>query len=173
MKTIKEVAGTIKSFGKTSFNEEGVTTFEHEGKEISFREYLEGQSGNGIIYDDYIGDILNAAMYADESQWADVDDIIGPIAQEMLTEAVQTDQESFLEMVQELRIARERMKAKYEAHVAEEMADLEYIINEETPDLPHVVEGLIHALNSGMQIKESEFYSAGNTRIVVGYTDSK
>lgn len=148
-KQMKDLVGTITS----------------EGKVIPFSQYLKDMSGTGALYDSNIGDIINAALSADESQWDAVDDILGPIAHEVLTEAVQTDQQVYLELVTAIKTAHEKLAAR---HTLEQNADEEFIINEQTTDLFAVIKHMLSQLNSGRVIKEFTANAHADYRVVIG-----
>lgn len=86
-----------------------MVTIHEDGKEISFRQFLEDQSGNGIIYDDSIQKILNHAT-ADELEWVEVVDYLAPIAGELLSEAVQENKEVYQELVISMQMALDKLK---------------------------------------------------------------
>ncbi|TKI54534.1 hypothetical protein E8L90_03235 [Brevibacillus antibioticus] len=147
-----------------------VTGITCEGENISFDDFLIQMSGSGEIYDGYIGELISVATTGDV-EWHEVCDYFVPIVREVLLEAIQEDDKAiFIGLAESIIFAWNRLKAKQNAL---KEADREFIFNEETPDLAHVVENLFHNLNEGWEIKETVFCAAGNTRVVISKKDKE
>lgn len=75
------------------------------GKEISFAQFLEEQSGMGELYEPEIGEMLAAALNPHTS-WFDALDYLVPIARGIISEAVQLDDKRiYLRLVLAIREA--------------------------------------------------------------------
>lgn len=149
---MKDLVGEIKS----------------EGKVISFMEFLKDMGGTGELYDSSYSDILKAALNPD-TDWFEVDDILGPLAHEILSEAVQVNMEVYLELATAVKLAHDKLLEK---HQEEERADREYIINENTVDVFTVIEDMLHHFNKGWSIKEFKAIDAGDCHLVLKYPES-
>lgn len=134
------------------------------GHKVSFDYFLHEVSGSDFIYSDEIGEMLDAALDPDVA-WHEVDDLISPIAYQIVGEAFQEDHEIFLELVGVFKKAWNRMKEKSEAM---KTADSEYKLDRETPEFFGKFDGLIHELAMGRVIKEFDNQPLGCYRVVVG-----
>ncbi|MGF9821423.1 hypothetical protein [Brevibacillus agri] len=140
-----------------------------DGEKISFDDFLVQMSGNGEIYEGYIGELINVACTGNV-EWDEVDDYFCPVVREVLLEAIQEDKAIFVGLAESIRFAWNRLKAKHKAKME---ADREFIINKENQHVLQDVENLLHHLNDGWKIKEIVFYAPGATRVVVGKEDKE
>jgi exopolysaccharide biosynthesis predicted pyruvyltransferase EpsI len=132
-----------------------------EGKTISFAQFMDEQGGTSEIFNDYIGKMLEVAC-DNFPDWAEVGDYLVPIAREVLLESAQAeDKDVYVQLVKSIRKAWMQLKEKVEE-------DQIVLINENVPDVLHVVEGLVHSLRSGWVIKEATFNAAADMRLVIG-----
>jgi hypothetical protein len=139
-----------------------------EGKVISFKEFLGDIGGSGELYDSWYSDILKAALNPD-TDWVEVDDILGPLAHEILSEAFQVNMEVYLELAAAVKLAYEKLLEKQREV---ENADREYIINENTVDVFTVIEDMLHHFNKGWIIKEFKAIDAGDCHLVLKHPES-
>lgn len=137
-----------------------------EGKPLTFKEFLQEMSGSTELYEDYIGEMLDAAADPN-TDWVDVVDIVAPIAEHVLSAAIEVDKDSYVAVIKSIREAWEKQREFEEAERAERYKDQEFIINEHIPDVLHVVEHLVHLLIGGMVIKEANFIGAANMRLLI------
>jgi len=143
-----------------------------EGKEITFAEFLSESSGSGELYEDYVGEMLASAIEPG-TEWNEVDDLIGPIAHHIIDQAIQVDWEIYEELVIALKTAWEKLKQLEEVELAERNKDQEIIINEDTHDVLHVVEGMIHNLRSGWEIKDATFHGPADMKVILTKTNEE
>ncbi|MCL6457882.1 MAG: hypothetical protein K6T85_07740 [Gorillibacterium sp.] len=133
-----------------------------EGKTISFAQFLVDNAGSTQLYDESIGEMLEAAK-APDVQWSEVENLICPIAYHLVSEAVQeADRSIYLDLVDSLMTAWGRLVQQ------KDRKDSLYEIDRESLDFPRQFDGLIHELASGRVIKEFEFQPSGCYRIVIG-----
>ncbi|QJD87595.1 hypothetical protein [Cohnella herbarum] len=83
-----------------------------DGKPISFSQFLKDNAGNYELYQGYIGKMLEAASGPD-FQWSEVDDYVGPIAHEVISEAYEADHEIYQDLVFAIQDAYDRLKDKH------------------------------------------------------------
>ncbi|MNB71342.1 hypothetical protein D3C75_179050 [compost metagenome] len=146
--------------------QELVPTFTSGWEKLTFKQFLMEMSGSAELYEDYIGEMLDVAADPD-TDWGDVVDIVSPIAEHVLSAAIEVDKDSYVAVIKSIREAWEKQREYEEAALAERYKDQEFIINENVPDVLHVVEHLIHSLLSGMVIKNAEFIGAADMRLLV------
>lgn len=157
-KPLKEMVGTITC----------------DGKEVSFRQFLLDASGTGEIYDDMYGDILYSA-WSKKPDWIEVDDILCPIAEQLLVEAIEEDEDVYYDLVTALQTAYRKLKAIHEEKCRKETeeaaADREYFLDRDKPEFFGEFDGLIHEFALGKVVKHFETPILGQYRVVIGFPD--
>lgn len=137
------------------------------GREIPFEEYLADQAGNGELFTPLIGKMLEVAA-SPLTSWQEADDLLAPIAREIISEAVQLDDK---------RIYRHLVAALQEAwqglcfhpDIAAGIAR-EYFLNESSPDYEAQAKALAEDMAFTKTIvKIFEPVPTGGFRAVAGY----
>lgn len=138
-----------------------------EGRQIPFGEFLSDQAPNDELYEGYISDILKVAQDPNV-EWVEVIDYVAPIAREVLSEAVQTDVNIYLELVQAISSAREKLIRLAAAEQGELRNDREYVLDRGKPEFFGQIDGLLHEFARGRVVKEFDNQPLGCYRVVVG-----
>lgn len=137
------------------------------GEEIPFKEFLADQGGNGELFTPLIGQMLAAALDP-ETGWHEADDLLAPIAREIISEAVQlNDKRIYRHLVASLREAWQGLciHPDIAAGIARE-----YFLDESDPDYEAQAKALAEDMAfTKTVVKAFEPVPAGGFRAVVGY----
>lgn len=137
------------------------------GRKISFKEFLEDQSGNGELYSPLVAKMLTSALNP-ETDWTEVDDLLTPIAREIILEAAQLDDKSiYRKLVAALRAAWQSLC--YQPEIAADIAR-EYMLDESNPNYEEQAKALAEDMAYTKTVmKTFEPVPSGGFRAVVGY----
>lgn len=137
------------------------------GKEISFAEFLENQSGNGELHSPLICKMLISASDP-ETGWVEADDLLVPIAREIILEAVQLDNKGiYRKLIAALHDAWQSLC--YQPEIAVGIAR-EYLLNESDPNYEAQAKALAEDMAYTKTVmKTFEPVPSGGFRAVVGY----
>lgn len=137
------------------------------GKKISFKEFLEDQSGNGELYSPLIAKMLTSASDP-ETGWIEADDLLVPIAREIILEAVQLENKGiYRKLVAALHDAWQSLC--YQPEIAVGIAR-EYMLDESDPNYEAQAKALAEDIvYTKTVMKTFEPVPSGGFRAVVGY----
>lgn len=139
-KTIKEVAPKIES----------------EGRVITYLEFLESVAGE--IFNDTHSDILKAASLP-QTEWIDVIEYVAPLTTEVLSIAVETDREVYLELIESIKRAYDKLKSR---HNEDEETLIDFDINMTNGHAAERFEKLAEYMRQGWEIERVSDNTAGD-----------
>jgi hypothetical protein len=97
------------------------------GTAISFAEYLEDQAANGELYTPTIKEMLTAALDPN-TEWATADDLLAPIAREIISEAIQLNDKTIY--IQLANFLLETWEQLANVNVSNNLEDVNSYVNE-------------------------------------------
>lgn len=131
-----------------------------DGSKDHFEDFLKNQcSGTSEILDSRYKDILEAAIKAKEDEDYEVENIIAPIVAEIVKYAFYNNKTIYQELIEDIL---------HHHGVLDTQRTETYEINENTPDLAHQFENIIHYLKNGWKIKEFKVKNPGDFAVTIG-----
>lgn len=138
-----------------------------EGKVVPYREVIEACSGNYFIHG-YPGieEVLESSTDPDFN-WNDVVDFLCPIADEVLINAKEVNEEAYLELAGVIRKTYEMLKTTYEEEEVEGSENSRYIIvpNGDYDAMVEALREITELSSGGWNVEFIQVDSSGNTHI--------
>lgn len=140
------------------------------GAKVSFAQYLEDQAGSGELFRAEIGELLWLAVNP-QTEWAEADEYLAPIARQIISEAVQLqDKRIYLRLVFAIREAWQEL---HDLPRTDKVTDREFVLDPADPDFSKKCTSLLHDLTFARStVKESFQDASGVYRIVAGHSSA-